>query len=487
MRGWDINKQNKTTKVVKHRALIFAFAIFGLFLLVGLILFGGWQFAQAYEEKILPRVYAGNIDLGGKTREQAKEILLAHIKSLNDFSPKIIYEEKTYTTKLFDLGIRFDLDKTIEEALNYGRQGSWIKKWKEKTALAIKPYNVSLSPQINEEKLDNYLEEISKAITNPPQDATLKINNGQIVLVSSKIGYGFDKKQFKDQLSNLIDQNQTDGSINIATTVLEPQIKEENTAEAKAAAENYLATPKIQLTFENQVFEINRAIIGSWLIFEAENGILKTHISNEAIYKYLNGLAKKIEISPEDREVENGSNKVLKEGRDGRGFDKTDLVGKIRNKLVNGNDGSTIAINTFTIQRGQKTIYPAFEVGKFTGRYIDVNLSQQMLRLIEGKNLIAEYKVSTGKWSMPTPEGVRYIENKSPKAWSAKYGLYMPFWNSIGGGYGIHELPEWPNGFKEGENHLGTPVSHGCIRLGVGPAETVYNWSPVGTPVYIHK
>ena len=55
-----------------------------------------------------------------------------------------------------------------------------------------------------------------------------------------------------------------------------------------------------------------------------------------------------------------------------------------------------------------------------------------------------------------------------------------------GVGHGIHELPEWPSGYKEGEAHLGIPVSHGCVRLGVGPAETMYHWAPIGTIVFIH-
>jgi lipoprotein-anchoring transpeptidase ErfK/SrfK len=56
-----------------------------------------------------------------------------------------------------------------------------------------------------------------------------------------------------------------------------------------------------------------------------------------------------------------------------------------------------------------------------------------------------------------------------------------------GAGHGIHELPEWKNGYKEGANHLGTPVSHGCVRLGVGPAAKVYGWAEVGTPIVIHN
>jgi lipoprotein-anchoring transpeptidase ErfK/SrfK len=55
-----------------------------------------------------------------------------------------------------------------------------------------------------------------------------------------------------------------------------------------------------------------------------------------------------------------------------------------------------------------------------------------------------------------------------------------------GSGHAIHELP-MINGYREGDWHLGIPVSHGCVRLGVGPAAYMYNWTPVGTPVIIHN
>ncbi|MDD4271940.1 MAG: L,D-transpeptidase family protein [Patescibacteria group bacterium] len=99
---------------------------------------------------------------------------------------------------------------------------------------------------------------------------------------------------------------------------------------------------------------------------------------------------------------------------------------------------------------------------------------------------MGEFRISSGKYSMQTPKGNFKIDNKALRAWS-KYGLWMPYWMSLKNGYfGIHELPEWPNGTKEGENHLGIPVSHGCIRLGVGSAEFLYNWAPLETPVKIY-
>jgi len=122
------------------------------------------------------------------------------------------------------------------------------------------------------------------------------------------------------------------------------------------------------------------------------------------------------------------------------------------------------------------------------GKYIDVNLATQIMTIFEDGKLIDSYLISSGKPGMDTPKGEHQIYNKYPRPWSSKYGLYMPYWMAItsDGKFGIHELPEWPGGYKEGQNHLGIPVSHGCMRLGVGPAEYVYNWAEIGTKVIVY-
>jgi hypothetical protein len=122
------------------------------------------------------------------------------------------------------------------------------------------------------------------------------------------------------------------------------------------------------------------------------------------------------------------------------------------------------------------------------GKYIDVNLSAQVMTLFEDGKALDAYMISSGKRGMDTPRGRYAIQNKAVRPWSKAYSLYMPYWQAItpDGKYGIHELPEWPGGYKEGANHLGTPVSHGCMRLGIGPAKRVYEWAPIGTPVVIY-
>lgn len=118
---------------------------------------------------------------------------------------------------------------------------------------------------------------------------------------------------------------------------------------------------------------------------------------------------------------------------------------------------------------------------------IEINTNGQKLDYFLGGVKMGEFIVSTGVARMPTPKGHFAIDSKHPRAWSSTYGLWMPYWMSLDKGkFGIHELPEWPNGYKEGEAHLGKPASHGCIRLGKGPAQFLYDWAEIGTPVFIY-
>jgi len=122
------------------------------------------------------------------------------------------------------------------------------------------------------------------------------------------------------------------------------------------------------------------------------------------------------------------------------------------------------------------------------GKYIDINLASQIMTTFEQGKVLDAFVISSGKRGMDTPKGNFKIENKADRPWSKAYNLFMPNWMALvpSGKIGIHELPEWPGGYKEGANHLGTSVSHGCVRLGVGAAKKVYDWAEIGTPVIVY-
>lgn len=126
-------------------------------------------------------------------------------------------------------------------------------------------------------------------------------------------------------------------------------------------------------------------------------------------------------------------------------------------------------------------------------KQIVIDLGTNRLHRYLGGVRLDEHPVSPGIPKLPTPTGTFTITKKHPKAWSRASQLWMPWWLNFTGPkappglYAIHELPVWPNGRREGERSLGRPASHGCVRLGIGPAKELYDWTPEGTKVIIKK
>lgn len=122
-----------------------------------------------------------------------------------------------------------------------------------------------------------------------------------------------------------------------------------------------------------------------------------------------------------------------------------------------------------------------------TGMLIEVSIQKQRFTAWSDGRVFMTGLVSTGKAGYETPTGHFHVIFKSRNAWSAKWGVVMPWALNIHGNYFIHQLTHYPNSTDLiGASQLGTPASHGCVRVGVPNAELLYRWARVGTPVWIH-
>lgn len=190
---------------------------------------------------------------------------------------------------------------------------------------------------------------------------------------------------------------------------------------------------------------------------------------------------------PDLEEIRNGfdpksTGKLVEKDTDGDGLsDRLELLFGT-NPTVPDTDGDTRLDGAEVYAGFSPTTTEPMVLQKSLRVQLDAQYLEQMVMGIP----IKQHIVSSGLPRMPTPVGNFKILSKSPRAWSNAGKLWMPYWMHFSGrGHGLHELPEWPNGRKEGANHLGHPASHGCVRMGVGSAKEVYDWSPVGTPVII--
>jgi lipoprotein-anchoring transpeptidase ErfK/SrfK len=125
---------------------------------------------------------------------------------------------------------------------------------------------------------------------------------------------------------------------------------------------------------------------------------------------------------------------------------------------------------------------PAAPDGTQSGvRWIDVDLTNQMVYAYEGDTIVNSFVVSTGLPATPTVTGkfkvwvkVRIQDMSGPGYYLKDVPFVMYFFKD----YGLHGT-YWHNNF-------GTPMSRGCVNLKIPDAEWLYNWASVGTVVNVH-
>lgn len=132
-----------------------------------------------------------------------------------------------------------------------------------------------------------------------------------------------------------------------------------------------------------------------------------------------------------------------------------------------------------TLASDYGVVIPA-EVDENT-RWIDIDLSDQMLYAYIGDTIVNSFLVSTGTWRTPTVIGeyhiyvkYRYTDMRGPGYYLKDVPYTMYFYR----GYGIHGT-YWHDNF-------GTPMSHGCVNMRTSEAEWLFDFASVGTLVNVH-
>jgi lipoprotein-anchoring transpeptidase ErfK/SrfK len=130
-------------------------------------------------------------------------------------------------------------------------------------------------------------------------------------------------------------------------------------------------------------------------------------------------------------------------------------------------------------------------------KWIDIDLSKQIVYLHKGDDLVKAYACSTGKPGTPTPKGTFSIYKK------IKLHDMKGDWNpeTQEWGYVAKDVP-WATYFVSDIAFHGAswnpqvnlpldqkriPKSHGCVNMRVADAKYLYNWGPMGTLVSVHK
>lgn len=161
-----------------------------------------------WNNKIYPGVKVNEIDLGGKTKEEGKAILEESFsKKIEDkkIVVKVKNKDKEYDTKYSELDPKFEIDKAVEEAFNYGKDSSLFKKNSLIKEGELNKHEIQLNFTYSDKKLNNLEDKIIKKFNIAAKNAKINIDNGgNISIVPETVGYGINKEELDKNLKEKI-------------------------------------------------------------------------------------------------------------------------------------------------------------------------------------------------------------------------------------------------------------------------------------------
>lgn len=214
---------------------------------IGCYNYSKYEKVKTYDALVYPGVSVDNVDLGGKTKVQAKDEIEKLVS--NHLTNNVILieaPERQLNLNINDLKVNYDVDKTVDKVFNYGKDLSNS----EKLALIDSPQgiNFDLDLTYDENSLNTFIDNVAKSIDRAPQNASIKVVSGRFEYKDHLVGYNVNKEALKTDILKEL-SNSSNKGLKVAAEEKFPQLTIDMlssiNAKISSYTTNYLNPPNL--------------------------------------------------------------------------------------------------------------------------------------------------------------------------------------------------------------------------------------------------
>lgn len=195
----------------------------------------------AESDVIAQGVYIGSIPVGGMTEAEATDAVNEYVDGIGSAQITLTAGEKSITVSAENLGISFSDMTVIDQAMDVGKSGSLIKRYKDKKDLENGSVVIEMPIDIDREEVASLLEEKADELDQKAVDSTLTRENGSFVIVEGAQGIEVDVDASIDVIKDYLDSgwDGKDGSVELTAEVVEPRGTKEELSKIKDLLGSY--------------------------------------------------------------------------------------------------------------------------------------------------------------------------------------------------------------------------------------------------------
>jgi len=236
--------ETRVKKRTPRKGLIVSLILI-IVLLLGLVGAGGYAYYILSLDTIYSGVSVNGIELGGYTKEQAAEkIIAADRPRLEEIKMELTHEDRKWVIDYNDMNVTFNTQEVVDKAYAVGRQGSFIDRLMEIRKVANEgiefntTYTYDISPV--KAKADSIAQEISLE----PIDATVTFDPDakvKFTFTESATGKGITSEDIMSLVQGKMEQRDFSTS-EIPVEVLQPKVTVEDLKKATHKVATFTTT-----------------------------------------------------------------------------------------------------------------------------------------------------------------------------------------------------------------------------------------------------
>ena len=193
------------------------------------------------ERTIADNIYIGDIAVGGMTEAQAVEAVDDYVKSLGDTEFTLTVDDKSVVAKASDFGIEWSNRVLVKDAMDVGRTGNLIERYKSKKDLEHENLVYDITYTADKDKVTQFLETNTADMNQDAINYGLKRENGAFSIIDGQNGVAVDVDTSAQEIVSYIEDtwNQNDATIELAASVVEPEGTKEQLERVKDVLGTY--------------------------------------------------------------------------------------------------------------------------------------------------------------------------------------------------------------------------------------------------------
>lgn len=192
------NSRKKKLAVIIISCLVIFFSV-----ITGILLYN-YKDIKKWDNLIYPGVTIQNLDLSGRTKQEARDILnKAFVQKIQNKKINISAGDMNYNLSYSRINARFNVDDTVNLAYSYGKDANIFKKYKLIKYPDMVNYNLKFS--YNKAPVKELIKKIASEVDRDPINSTISMGGIGFNVTPEQNGIKLDQEELEKQLLSKID------------------------------------------------------------------------------------------------------------------------------------------------------------------------------------------------------------------------------------------------------------------------------------------